>query len=538
MAATGPTSIEELDSPRDVLEFARVRHLDADRADADVLIAAVLWAEQHPEESIGLAATWISGGDDTGLPLAGPGAPLVTCFCIAEFASAIGRSTDSGRAVIAAGVELKYRLPGTWHRVVTGSLQAWRARRIAEYTFTLSIEAAAFVDAQVSAFAHKIGVAQLERLVHVAMERFMPEVAREKAEKAADGRHIDFHHDHLTSNGTTRLEGELDLADALDLDAAITQGAEQLAACGSEEPLDPRRAMAAGELARRQLALDLATGSANGHADGDTIGDDTTNTTKTPKPRQVVLYLHLSEAAITGAGTGLDLARVENHRRGFTADQVRGWCANPDTQVTVKPVIDLKRAPPRRRLRSPRTPRGTDPAARSDLRVPLVQPNCPEVRQRALHSLRQRRHHLLVQHRALVSATSPVEDPFGVDLHHPRTRLVPVDQPPRLSVPTRPRRHPRRQPRPASPIWTTRSAALLLRPLPRTLPYTPPGGVTGTSSGWLGLDRPLVPRCSTTGSPVPRCSALAGPAPSTAVTSMAAEAGYVRSSTTAPTPES
>jgi hypothetical protein len=32
---------------------------------------------------------------------------------------------------------------------------------------------------------------------------------------------------------------------------------------------------------------------------------------------------------------------VENHRRGVTADQVRGWCANPDTAVTVKPVIDL-----------------------------------------------------------------------------------------------------------------------------------------------------------------------------------------------------
>ena len=50
--------------------------------------------------------------------------------------------------------------------------------------------------------------------------------------------------------------------------------------------------------------------------------------------------MHLSEAAITGSSS-LDLARVENHRRGVTADQVRTWCANPGTQVTVKPVIDL-----------------------------------------------------------------------------------------------------------------------------------------------------------------------------------------------------
>jgi hypothetical protein len=59
-----------------------------------------------------------------------------------------------------------------------------------------------------------------------------------------------------------------------------------------------------------------------------------------PKPRQVVLYVHLSEAALRGE-TGLHLARVENHRLVVTADQVRTWCANPDTHVTVKPVIDL-----------------------------------------------------------------------------------------------------------------------------------------------------------------------------------------------------
>ena len=54
--------------------------------------------------------------------------------------------------------------------------------------------------------------------------------------------------------------------------------------------------------------------------------------------------MHLSETAITGtndSGCGLELARVENHRQVVTADQVKTWCANPDTQVTVKPVIDL-----------------------------------------------------------------------------------------------------------------------------------------------------------------------------------------------------
>ena len=104
--------------------------------------------------------------------------------------------------------------------------------------------------------------------------------------------------------------------------------------------------MAAGQIARRQLALDLVANEGEAHR-WSSIGRsersvETTHRTShtTTKPRQVVLYVHLSEAAIRGTGE-LDLARVENHRQVVTADQVRTWCANPDTTVTVKPVIDL-----------------------------------------------------------------------------------------------------------------------------------------------------------------------------------------------------
>jgi hypothetical protein len=253
-------------------------------------------------------------------------------FAIAEFAAAIGRSTDSGRALIAHGLELKYRLPRTNGRVESagepGGLAPWRARRVAAATLGLTAEAAAFVDAQVAPYAHRIGPAQLDRLVEEAIARFMPQQALDNAEKAADARHVTFHHEQVSFHGTTTVEGELDLADALDLDAAITRGAAQLALCGSTESLDVRRSIAAGELARRQLALDLTPATEN-------------PSTRTRKPRQVVLYVHLSGAAITGVGGSLDLARVENHHRGVTADQVRGWCTNPETQVVVKPVIDL-----------------------------------------------------------------------------------------------------------------------------------------------------------------------------------------------------
>ncbi len=329
---------DDLDSAAAVLEFARDSRAAADRAEADVLLAAVTWAEQHPPESIYVAATWSIPGADTELVLAGEGAPLVCEFSVAEFALALGMSTDSGKALIAHALELKYRLPRHWarvHDIAARRLAPWRARRVAQATLGLSPEAAAYVDAQVAPFAHKIGLAQLDRVVEEAIARFMPDLAEENAEKAADGRHLSFHHQQVSFAGTTTIEGELDLADALDLDAAITRGAEALRVAGSAESLDVRRAMAAGELARRQLALDL-TATALTSAD-----EETAPKASGAKPRQVVLYVHLSESAITGTSSGLELARVENHRQGVTADQVRTWCANPDTTVTVKPVIDL-----------------------------------------------------------------------------------------------------------------------------------------------------------------------------------------------------
>jgi hypothetical protein len=61
----------------------------------------------------------------------------------------------------------------------------------------------------------------------------------------------------------------------------------------------------------------------------------------------VVLYLHLSEAAVRGTGhdagdaVGSTVGRVENTRSPVTAQTIRDWVGRPDLQVTVKPVVDL-----------------------------------------------------------------------------------------------------------------------------------------------------------------------------------------------------
>ena len=79
----------------------------ADRAEADLLQAAVTWAAMHSVDSIEDAATICEGRyGDTGMPVAGEGAPLVAEFAITEFAAAIGVSTDAGRRYVGHALEL------------------------------------------------------------------------------------------------------------------------------------------------------------------------------------------------------------------------------------------------------------------------------------------------------------------------------------------------------------------------------------------------------------------------------------------------
>lgn len=62
-------------------------------------------------------------------------------------------------------------------------------------------------------------------------------------------------------DGVVQIDASLDLADALDLEAAISSVAHQLLDLGCEESLDVRRSIAAGEIARAQGALDLGSGA-------------------------------------------------------------------------------------------------------------------------------------------------------------------------------------------------------------------------------------------------------------------------------------
>lgn len=333
-------------SAAELLAAARDRRRVADAAEAELLELACAWADAHPPESIHDAATFLVPGTEREEQIAGAGCPLVAEFCIAEFGAVLEMSSVAAKHLIGQALELRHRLPRLYRRVLAGEVPAWRARRVAEATIhahpALSGEAAGWVDAQVAPFAGRCGTAQVDRLVAEAIRRFGPAVLPvdpdDPCPQRPDTRHVTLDRDRVAYDGTLRVEAELDIADAHDLDLAVGHGAEALKALGSTEGLGARRAMALGQLARRQLALDLATGSAGEPASSPASRD------RLPAARQVVLHLHfvasLAGAAVGGGILVDELGRLEEGQRLMLLEQVKTWCAQTHTQVVIKPVID------------------------------------------------------------------------------------------------------------------------------------------------------------------------------------------------------
>ncbi|WP_418058244.1 DUF222 domain-containing protein [Pimelobacter simplex] len=326
--------------------------------------AIVAWAERHVLASPEGAATLTDGVIDTGVPIAGDGAPLVSDYHLMELVSALGRSAHGGRAFVGRVIECAWRLPQVYAAVAAGRLAPWRAERIADLTRPLCADAAAYIDRQLYDVT-AVGWAQLGRLVDEAVRRFDPAAAEARRIAATSRRRLDV--EEADADGLVQVNGTLDAADGHDLDQAVRRRAVLLGRLGNDQPLEVRRSIAVGELARQDLTLDL---------DG-------------APGRKVVLNLHLTDDPAN------PVARWDDGACPVSPAQVREWLQVPGTSVVVRPVIDLAdhvpvtsyEVPDRLRtrvaLRDPtcRFPHCTTPAGRCDLDHALAHadggPTCP-----------------------------------------------------------------------------------------------------------------------------------------------------------------
>jgi hypothetical protein len=351
-ALTASDLLASIRASRDLENTGAARQLDL----------AARWADLHPPESIHSAASFTVPGTDHEEPLAGEGCPLVAEFCIAELGTVLGISSTSAKKLIGHALELRHRLPRLWTQVQSGHVPAWRARTVAETTIhstpALTREAAAFVDAQVAAVAGRIGPAQLDRLVAETLKRYElaapdPAADPEDGYLSVDPRHATLHDEDVHFAGTMRFEAELDIADALDLNHALAQKAAEQKALGSAESLDVRRAKALGDLARTQTALDLGfDGRAAGEEratplGGRVAGEERAGVSRPdlPTAREVVLHAHFDATTRTTAAGEQTVfgptGRMEERQRLVLLDQLKSWCGDSRTRITIKPVIDL-----------------------------------------------------------------------------------------------------------------------------------------------------------------------------------------------------
>ncbi len=309
----------EQPTPVGLLDAMRAAKQAEMSAQVDQLKLVIEWCIAH-EVDADQASTYVEFGRDTGLALAGDGAPYVSEFAVVELAAALGMTTDAGRRYVGKVLEVRYRLPGFWEEVVSGRLPWWRAARVAEHTIALPKAGARYVDRRLASTATKVTFGQVERLTAEALALYAPEEAVEKRRQAMEARRVDVHTDQIGPDGVVEISGGMDLADALDLDTALDHGAAELKSLGCEESRDVRRSLALGAMARRQTQLDLNPENPDGQA-GPLV-----------KPRQTVIHVHTHDQT---------QARCETTRTPISVEQVAGWCTHPDTQVVINKVIDL-----------------------------------------------------------------------------------------------------------------------------------------------------------------------------------------------------
>ncbi|MGL5808704.1 MAG: DUF222 domain-containing protein [Nocardioides sp.] len=328
-------------SPSAVLAAVAEHRAAAEAAHLAVIFDAIEWAAMHSPEAVPPDGWATVPGTCGEVSLTGPGAPRVSEFCIAEFAAAAGLSTESGTELLADAIEVRYRLPRIWERLTAGHVPVWRARLITRHTRSLSQTAAGWVDRQLAHCAHRVGPAQVQRAIDEALIRFDPGQVEDR--NLADNRYVRVGSE-ADLDGSVQILALVDAADAFDVDSAVGQAAELRAKLGDQDSLDVRRARGLGDLARRQLALDL-TG---------TIGEG--EEVAVPSRPATSIYFHLDARSayfrhdvgseLTGhpatAESG-DVAFTMGNRDGgvVNLDRLLAWLESSGTRVTVRPVIDL-----------------------------------------------------------------------------------------------------------------------------------------------------------------------------------------------------
>jgi hypothetical protein len=271
--------VSDLDAAA-LLDYARDADVQARAAERRKLRLTLEWCLQHVVADPDEAATWGDGqrgaAGDCDLTLGGEGTPLVRAGIGEPLAAAFGVSTQSGLSLMSDALDLAYRFPRLQAQVEDLSLPVWKARRVAQDTFGLCLEAAAFVDEQLAERARGFGVITIDRIVALAIARFHPELLDEATKAGKASWDVKLEHPLPGQfDGTSHLSATGDTLALTRFHELVSTVAIALGKLGDTDPLPVRRAKALGLIADPDELADLLTRADQAPgADEDETGTD------------------------------------------------------------------------------------------------------------------------------------------------------------------------------------------------------------------------------------------------------------------------
>jgi hypothetical protein len=352
----------------DLAGLIEQNHAELVSAECRMLQLACSWADAH----------YLDSGSEEYQPLiqracawGGEGTPEVSEYCAAELGALQGTGIMAARSLIADALDVRYRLPRLWARVLTGGVRAWQARKIAEQTRCLSWQACADVDHALSDFVGMMPWPRFARILSATILEADPALAAERADRARMAQDV-FSFD--SEDGLKTVVAKAAAGEAIWFLATVNRIAEILAARGDTDPVGTRRARALGILAQPAEALRLLMEHQHDRTDqpnesserepaepdatfddepdapserepeSDVEPDDHYSLSMAPPPAfdakaarpRVVLHFHLSDAALR---SGHALVRCEDGGPLRLAELVE-FLGRTGCQIRIQPVLD------------------------------------------------------------------------------------------------------------------------------------------------------------------------------------------------------
>jgi hypothetical protein len=300
--------------------------------------------------------------------LGGEGTPGVQDFCLGEIALARGTGVNATSNALADVLDLRHRLPATWAVCESGGCEVYIARRVAKLSRHLPVERVGVVD---GAVARIIAAESGGRVLQVAEAKIIEADRALHEERVEAERRRRFVSSGRTDEfGLRTVIARVEAGDAVWVEATVARVAELLAPRHPDASADELRAIAFGWLARpaELLALLLehhdepdeqdepgeqdAQQAEQAGFDLDPDGQEHVRPSRatafpadllealrsvdlSPLAPKVVLYVHLCEAAVHGAG---GVARVEGLGP-LTLSGLQALLGRTD--LVVRPVLDL-----------------------------------------------------------------------------------------------------------------------------------------------------------------------------------------------------